>query len=741
VRVYQFRHIRLGDGPTIAEGLLPSYRPEPPSSRGLGRRPLTAETGVRIPVAVPPRRPATGAPAEHSSSFGPEPDAHADELKVIPGRLSLPVLCAFAALAVALTAYAASLATGVGAGTPQDVLYFALMGGACALCAWRACLGGDRLVWLLLAAALLSWIAGDVLWLILGKPDLSIADAGFLGFYAFALPALVVLLRRRATGALATLWADGWVAALTVAAVAACFFVEPVIEGVAGESLMSVLVNLAYPIADSTLLAFVVGAAVAARGAMRGSWLALSAALAVNSVTDGIYLNLSWTGANVDGTLIEAGWPAAALGLSWASWLSLGESAERRPIADRAPIVWPVIWGCGSLSIVAVLAMADDAHPLAIPVALAGVLSVFGRLMLTDAQNRRLVRAASRQALSDPITGLGNHRALTRDLESTLASTPAERRVLLAIFDLNGFKDYNDLFGHPAGDALLERLGRSLAAGLTDGARAYRMGGDEFCVLAVVEAGAGQDLLLARAERALSEQGDGFTVSAAAGHVLARPGEMTASAAMGIADKRMYATKRRVRTSSLHQATDVLATLAAERDPLLGRSGDRVARLAETTARELGLEDELVAQVRHAALLHDVGKLAIPDAILDKPAPLDHAELEFVCTHPLVGERIVSAAPSLLPIGRLIRSSHERYDGGGYPDGLAGEDIPLGSRIVFVCDAFGAMTSERPYRSALSEQEALRELARNAGTQFDAAVVAAFTAVAHRLDSSGALAA
>jgi two-component system cell cycle response regulator len=639
------------------------------------------------------------------------------------------VICAFVALAAVLVAYAGSLATGVGAGSPQDIGYFTVMVGACVLCAWRVFAPGDRLVWLLLTGSLLSWIVGDVLWLVLGKPDLSIADAGYLGSYVLLLPGLVMLLRRRASGTLATLWADGWVAGLTIAAVAACFFVEPVLAGVRGESLASLLVNVAYPVADSVQLAFVVGAAVAMRGGLRTSWIALSAALAVVSVTDGIYLNLSWSGANVDGSLIEAGWPAAALAQSWAAWLTYGERAERRPIADRAPIVWPVLWGCGSLAIVAVLAMADEAHPLAITLGLAGVMSVFGRLMLTDAQNRRLVRAASRQALTDPITGLGNHRALTRDLERTLAETHPDRRVLLAVFDLNGFKDYNDLFGHPAGDALLERLGRSLTAQLPDGARGYRMGGDEFCVLAVVDAGVGQELLLARAQHALTEQGDGFTVSAAAGHVLAQPGATSASATLSMADERMYAAKRGGRASSLQQATGVLAALAAERDPRLADTGDRIARLAELTALELGLEEELVAQVRHAALLHDVGKLAIPDGILDKPGPLDDAELEFVRAHTLVGERVVSAAPALVPVGRLIRSSHERFDGAGYPDGLVGEEIPLGSRIVFVCDAFVAMTSERAYRAALSEADALRELGRNAGTQFDPAVVEAFLAV------------
>jgi two-component system, cell cycle response regulator len=183
----------------------------------------------------------------------------------------------------------------------------------------------------------------------------------------------------------------------------------------------------------------------------------------------------------------------------------------------------------------------------------------------------------------------------------------------------------------------------------------------------------------------------------------------------------------------------VLAAVARERRPAL--DDDRIARVAERTARELGMDDEGVAQVRHAARLHDVGKLAIPDEILAKTGPLDDAELELVRTHTLAGERIAAAAPVLLPVARLIRSSHERWDGAGYPDGLAGEDIPLGARVVFACDAFEAMTAERAWRPAMGEADALAELIRNAGTQFDPAVVRAFAAALAREDGASALAA
>ena len=120
--------------------------------------------------------------------------------------------------------------------------------------------------------------------------------------------------------------------------------------------------------------------------------------------------------------------------------------------------------------------------------------------------------------------------------------------------------------------------------------------------------------------------------------------------------------------------------------------------------------------------------MAIPDAILDKPAALDAAEWEFIRRHTIIGERIVAAAPALRPVAALVRSSHERWDGGGYPDALAGEEIPLGARIVSVCDAFDAMVADRPYRAGMDADEALIELERCSGSQFDPAVVAAFAA-------------
>jgi two-component system, cell cycle response regulator len=199
--------------------------------------------------------------------------------------------------------------------------------------------------------------------------------------------------------------------------------------------------------------------------------------------------------------------------------------------------------------------------------------------------------------------------------------------------------------------------------------------------------------------------------------------------ALRIADHRMYASKHAGRLSAGRQSIDVLVRALTERNPLLGGHLSGVAELAERTARRLGLPPEEVERIRHAGELHDAGKVAIPEGILFKAGPLSEEEWRFVRRHPLIGERIVRSAPSLSRVAELVRSTHERWDGGGYPDGLPADAIPLGSRIVAVADAFDAMTSDRPYAPARSEHEALEELRRCAGTQFDAAVVEAFRAV------------
>ena len=325
-------------------------------------------------------------------------------------------------------------------------------------------------------------------------------------------------------------------------------------------------------------------------------------------------------------------------------------------------------------------------------------------------------------AMTDSLTGLPNRRRLTSDLESA-ANDP---NVRLALFDLDGFKAYNDTFGHLAGDALLTRLGHRLREAVNLAGTAYRLGGDEFCVLVSGERSAAT---IQSAVEALTEHGGAFTISNSHGRVALGGEVRTPEDALRIVDQRMYEHKNGGRRSAGDQSKAVLVRALSERHPeLTGHSAD-VSRLAELVARRLGLAEDQLESIRHAAELHDVGKVGIPDAILSKPGALDAEEWSFMRRHTIIGERIVAGAPALAHVARLVRSSHERWDGAGYPDGLQGEATPVGSRIIAVCDAFDAMRSERSYKPGRSAADALAELQRCAGTQFDPTVVAAYCTV------------
>ena len=350
------------------------------------------------------------------------------------------------------------------------------------------------------------------------------------------------------------------------------------------------------------------------------------------------------------------------------------------------------------------------------------------------ADNDRLLAASREEAHTDALTGLPNRRAMMRDLEAQVAGATEERALTFALFDLDGFKQYNDTFGHPAGDALLVRLGDQLKRTLEGSATAYRMGGDEFCVLAASD-GKGGQATAARAASAMSEHGEAFTIGCSYG-VANLPRDASSPAeALRVADQRMYEYKQ-ARSSASRQSTDVLLKVISEHSPDLREHTGVVAQLATMTAERLGLPEHEVKRIEMAAQLHDIGKVAIPETILGKPGPLDEEEWEFMRRHTEIGERIVMAAPSLAHSADLVRSSHERYDGRGYPDRLAGEDIPFGATIIAVCDAFHAMTSARPYSVPLSVIDALAEVRRCSGSQFDPRVVPAFCAVVDELETA-----
>ena len=333
-----------------------------------------------------------------------------------------------------------------------------------------------------------------------------------------------------------------------------------------------------------------------------------------------------------------------------------------------------------------------------------------------------------RQAAGGDITGLPGRGRLLADLNQALRSATPDRPMLLVLRELIGFKEYNDTFGYPAGDALLKRLAGKLSRVAATRGSAYRLDGDEFAALFTVDQEVGQ--LADLAASALVEEGDGFAVAPCYGTALLPHDGNTASDALRVANERMYALKYSLRPAvGTLQSNEVLMDALANRGPDCGDHLHGLAELVEAVALKLGVGVEELEQIRMAAELHDVGKTALPTTILEKSFPLDAEERKFVERHSTIGERILHAAPALYKVARIIRWTHERYDGSGYPDHLSGADIPLGARIIGVCDAFDAMISKRPYREALSVEAARAELRQNSGSQFDPLVVNAFCSV------------
>jgi diguanylate cyclase (GGDEF)-like protein/putative nucleotidyltransferase with HDIG domain len=376
-------------------------------------------------------------------------------------------------------------------------------------------------------------------------------------------------------------------------------------------------------------------------------------------------------------------------------------------------------------------------------------VALVGPLLAIQLYQRAIVGAlrAMRLALTDPLTGLGNHRHFHECLERELRYAHERRLPLtLCLIDVDDFKRINDRFGHPAGDRVLSQL----AARLRQTGEAFRLGGDEFALLLP---GSDEYAALAAASSVVDriaalklEQIGSVTISV--GLATSPQHAEERDELIRLADSALYWAKEygknRVRAyrpdvielaelkrlasgpdrAARFRAAASLARAVDARDVYTGSHSQRVADLAARTARRLGLADEEIELTRLAASLHDLGKLAIPEEILRKPGPLTEPERLVLERHPQIGFRMLESL-GVDPVADWVLHHHERWDGNGYPDGLPGDEIPLGARIIFVADAYDAMTSERVYRRRVAPEEAVAELERCAGSQFDPDIVAA----------------
>jgi diguanylate cyclase (GGDEF)-like protein len=319
------------------------------------------------------------------------------------------------------------------------------------------------------------------------------------------------------------------------------------------------------------------------------------------------------------------------------------------------------------------------------------------------------------------------------------------------LLDLDHFKQINDALGHGAGDRVLVEVARRLHSAASPDDCVARWGGEEFAVF-VRDVGDESELArrAARLQRAIdsvpiSLDGEQLTVEVSGGATLLTSGE-SLDALVELADRALYAAKRRGRNRVLLASEVTESDLIAERPEAIriaealavavgvreGAPPDHpayVASLSARMARCLQLDSRTALRCELGGWLHDIGKLSVPERVLLKPEPLDDEEWAIMRGHPELGEQIVERIPALHAAGPAIRHHHEHFDGDGYPDGLAGFAIPIEARIVAVADTFSAMTQARPYASARSTEEALDELRRCAGAQFDPAVVAALQTV------------
>jgi two-component system cell cycle response regulator len=641
----------------------------------------------------------------------------------------------FAVTAVGLAALYAYALTGVGGASAEhyftDDIYLGLESIGVLLCGWRALAGPDhRGAWWCIAVAFACWTAGDLAWVLLpASGDSPITEGLYLVFYPLCVAGTALLLAQGSERVAARMWIDGLLAALTTAAVIVALAFNPILDATHGDA-VHMAINLADPLGDLVLVGFVLIAFATQAWRPGRGWALFGLGMVLAAAADTVYLYQDAVGTYYDGSIVDVLWPTALIFSSWAAW-----QPWRTPPAGHRYGIQTFIYPSAFAVVALALLTYDHFVPLSDGAALlstAALVVAIVRAGITFRDNTTLLRATRAEALTDGLTGLPNRRRLMLDLERVFRGEGRHHRVrpmTFAFFDLDGFKGYNDTYGHAAGDMLLDRLASRLAAAVDGHGCAYRLGGDEFCVLLDDRLALDHPRLTA-CGNALVEQGEGFRVGASCGAVTIPDEADNPTHALQLADQRMYAAKRSSRASSGAQTRDVLLQVLREREPELHHHLRGVAALAGAVARRLGLSAEQLDEVTRAAELHDVGKIAIPDDILHKPASLDEGEWELMRQHTIIGDRILGAAPAMRPVAAIVRASHERWDGTGYPDRLAGEQTPLGARIVSVCDAFHAMTTPRPYQRTLTSDEALAELRRCAGSQFDPTVVEAFCALA-----------
>ncbi len=469
-------------------------------------------------------------------------------LRSLTTKTRIPVLILLGLVGVGILLHGLHTAAGPGGARSEDFfnefVYLSVLVLSSLVCLLRGVSNvRERWAWIAFGLGLGLWAAGDLFWSAAPDHYPSTADYLYLAGYPALYAGIVLLVRARVQRFGSSMWLDGAIGALAAAALATALL-HPVLAGLGAPDTTETLVDLAYPVGDILLLSFVIGAiAIVGVAAGRRDWLLIAGGLIVSGIADGAYLYLNATSGYVEGTLLDTLWMVAAGLIALAAWTGAGRSAWSEANVNRS-LFFP--------SLFAIIAVALQVHdltrplsPLSAGLATATLAVVVLRLFVAFSENSRLLGTVRRDSVTDSLTGLGNRRKLLTDLQESLDSGGSAEGTAFAIFDLDGFKAYNDTYGHGAGDLLLNRLGRSLAAAVKPFGSAYRLGGDEFCVIVSAEGDVKLDSILAAASTALSEGGEGFSITCSRGAVRIPHEAHKPTQTLRLADRRMYAEKGR----------------------------------------------------------------------------------------------------------------------------------------------------------------------------------------------------
>ncbi|MBG6134125.1 bifunctional diguanylate cyclase/phosphohydrolase [Longispora fulva] len=627
--------------------------------------------------------------------------------------------------------------------------------------------GRVRLAWRLMFVSNALWFAAELTWGLYAylapkdAPVPSFADLGYLLSYATAVPAVLVGLGFGVLGGARGLF-DFLLVFAAVFAVGWELVVGPLLPSSLSAGLQA-LVAFFFPVISMSIFSSLIAAVVAGRRRVPVSMILVGVAFGLSAASEAGYLYLSkflhviqpYAGSG----WLNLGWQAEAVLLCIAALVAVRRSeGDQRLTPDRDMTILPALVAFLTVVGLAVfdLVLVDELRAVTLAVSVLLMVGLLLRQILAVRDRARLTRQLQTAADTDSLTGLYNRRFCAEMLHAE-AGLSARRQTPLSLIliDLDHFKNVNDTYGHAAGDVVLVEAAHRLRRTLRASDLVSRYGGEEFlCVLP----GTGEEAAVALAEHirsALSrtpvtipDVTDGVVLTASLGVSTGRTSRqgtpIDVDKLVNAADQAVYRAKAQGRDRvvgpgqpsrpDLDPLSEIPAELIWLADQIDARVGDHehsaaVSRWSLRTAARVGLDQAVQHRTAAAARLHDVGKIGVDWTLLAKPTPLNAQEWEQIRRHPEEGARLVTHLADRQDLAPLIAAHHERYDGTGYPRGLAGANIPVEARVIAVCDAWATMRASRPYSPVLADIHARDELARGRGTQFDPVVVDAFLAL------------